>query len=239
MIVIGQVAWLFLPEFTKRPRREIGGRTVCHFARDLPAEPRSVRLVVFAGWSRTQESDWMPFIIAAAIAALIWVWAFSVSHSKSAATFAWAAVCLSAPFVLNSRNLLPAALVDLFNTIRNLRAASLTALASGAPGLLFDQEFGIFPYAPVLLLGFRRALWNDSRPSPSRVFSRFDCRNGRAHCACRIAQPLVERSMMPGRTMLLAATPVGPTYRVALRARARAPAAPGRIAATGVGECPG
>ena len=146
----------------------------------------------------------MPFIIAAAIAALIWVWAFAVSHSKAAATFAWAAVCLSAPFVLNSRNLLPAAFVDLFNTIRNLPAASLTALASGAPGLLFDQEFGIFAYAPVLLLGFV-GLAGMVLDRSLRVFSAGLIVGAIVLIALAGSlNPWWSDSMMPGRTVLLA-----------------------------------
>jgi hypothetical protein len=62
-------------------------------------------------------------------------------------------VALSAPFVLNVRAL-PATFIDVFNSIRGLPSATLTAAPVGGLGVLFDQEYGIMAYAPVLLLAF-------------------------------------------------------------------------------------
>jgi hypothetical protein len=153
VIVLGQIAWLFVPHVIKR----YGVKTPPGpFATSVMLAVISFAVYAWPSWHSIgmRVTDWPPLIIAAAIAALIWIWSFAVSQSRAAATFAWAAVCLSAPFVLNSRVLLPAPLLDLFNTIRHLPSASMMALVSGAPGLLFDQEFGIVTHAPVLLLGF-------------------------------------------------------------------------------------
>jgi hypothetical protein len=210
VIVLGQVAWLFLPEFTKRRGVKL---ILGPFAASVVIAVMSlgVYALSLSRISGAQGTDWPPLVIAAAIAALVWVWSFAVSHSKAAATFGWAAVCLTAPFVLNSRNLLPATLVDVFNTIRNLPSASLRALGSGAPGLLFDQEFGIFAYAPVLLLGLV-GLVGMGRDRSTRVFS-----GGLiAGVIVLIAlagslDPWWSDSMMPGRTLLLALPLLAPS----------------------------
>ena len=105
--------------------------------------------------------------------------------------------------MLNSRHLLPAPFVDLYNTIRNLPAASLGALLSGAPGLLFDQEFGIFAYSPVLLLGMV-GLAGMARDRSLRALSAglilgIILLIGLASSL----DPWWSESMMPGRTLLL------------------------------------
>ena len=116
----------------------------------------SLCVYVWAFSRMSGVSDALPvrLMAAAAVAAMVWLSAFGVTHSKGAATFAWAAVCLSAPFLLNSQYFVPGAFVDVFYTLGSLRTARLGSLAAGAPGVLFDQEFGLFAYAPVLLLGF-------------------------------------------------------------------------------------
>ena len=54
VIVLGQVAWLFLPEFTKRRGVKSTVGPFADFARDLRAEPCSVRVVVLAACSHPQ-----------------------------------------------------------------------------------------------------------------------------------------------------------------------------------------
>lgn len=77
----------------------------------------------------------------------------SLSPSSAAWAFGVASVVLSAPFVLNALQL-PSAFVDLFRTIQHLPSASWSLVPAGSLGALFDQEYGVFPYAPVLLLAF-------------------------------------------------------------------------------------
>lgn len=187
---------------------------------------------------------WLLMLLAAGTAALLWRWALALSRSAWAATFAWAAVCLSAPFVLNSFTVYPeipaafcvmlaagtfvpagsgfetrmsrarlwtaaiavAALPWLSTKYAGIAVVlagtlawhhrrsvtkvgvvlgvlavslggwltffyliwgsplpsapygpdsqtSLLTFASGGPGLLFDQEYGVCAYAPVLILG--------------------------------------------------------------------------------------
>ena len=217
---------------------------------------------------------WMLILLAAGTAALLWRWMLVLLGSAAAATFAWAAVCLTAPFVFNSFTVypeMPAALcvvlavgiirfgptqttadpsqaskarptdgrtllgppsvslirlgvsalalaalpwlstkyvalaVVLAGTLawRSRRSAhavvvlgtlavslagwltffyaiwgsplptapygpdrqtSLLTFASGGPGLLFDQEYGIFAYAPVLIFGLigLAGMWRES-----------------------------------------------------------------------------
>jgi hypothetical protein len=210
VIVLGQVATLV--GLAKAPGLAAAGRFVeGPFAASVAIALVSLG-VYFWSLSRLSEAEaanWPPLIVAAAIAALIWVWSLVVSASKAAATFAWAAVCLTAPFVLNSQALLPAAVVDLYGLIRGLRAASLRALASGGPGLLVDQEFGILVYAPVLLVGF-----------VGLVAMGFD-RSRRTLSAALIAGVLILIALagshdpwwsesMPGRTLLLLLPLLGP-----------------------------
>ena len=78
----------------------------------------------------------------------------AASRSRTASQeFACAAVFLSAPFVMDLPAV-PGLFAELFNTIRQLPSAQWSTVQAGSPGTLFDQEFGIFSYAPVLLLGF-------------------------------------------------------------------------------------
>ena len=76
-----------------------------------------------------------------------------ISRSKTAALFGIVSVALSTPFVLNVRAF-PSMLADVFSSIRRLPSATPSALPAGSLGVLFDQEYGIMAYAPVLLLAF-------------------------------------------------------------------------------------
>ncbi len=59
----------------------------------------------------------------------------------------------SAPFVLNALRL-PTAFVDLFQTVQHLPSANWSLMPTGSLGVLFDQEYGVLPFAPVLILAF-------------------------------------------------------------------------------------
>ena len=77
-------------------------------------------------------------------------------------------------------------------------------MPAGSLGVLFDQEYGIVAYAPVLLLGFvgLAGMLRDSIASTAR-----DRVEPRRHC-CLIALPAIvdpwwSKSMMPGRPVFL------------------------------------
>ncbi len=125
-----------------------------------------------------------------------------VGRGKGSVLFAIVAVALSAPFVLNVREV-PSAIVDLVNAVRGLPPATLSTVPAGSLGVLFDQEYGIFAYAPVLLLGFiglGGMLRDRSRRGLAIALS--------AAVVLLIALPATvdpwwTRSMMPGRPVLL------------------------------------
>ncbi len=99
---------------------------------------------------------------------------------------------------------MPGSLVDLGATLRQFRPGNLAAIATGVPGVLVDQEFGVFPYSPVLLLGFVAL--------PLLAMERAHRRLGVALIAGTTAllvlaaslNPWWSDSMMPGKTLLLA-----------------------------------
>ena len=75
------------------------------------------------------------------------------SRARAGLVFACTAVFLSTPFVFNVRAL-PTAFGDIQRIVRDLPSARWSAVPSASAAVLFDQEFGILPYAPVLVLGF-------------------------------------------------------------------------------------
>jgi hypothetical protein len=108
-------------------------------------------------------ADWIPalrllagpgrlIIWMVVVGQVIWMLLPGVETSRAAAIFGIASVASSAPFVLNVQNL-PTTFVDLFRTVRHLPSASWSLLPAGSLGVLFDQEYGILVFAPVLLLG--------------------------------------------------------------------------------------
>ena len=109
-------------------------------------------------------ADWIPavrllagpgrFLIwVVVLGQVLWILLPQFSPSKAATIFAVAAVACSAPFGLNLGRI-PTALVDLFQTVRHLPSANWSMVPAGSLGVLFDQEFGIVAFAPVLLLAF-------------------------------------------------------------------------------------
>jgi hypothetical protein len=125
-----------------------------------------------------------------------------VSRSAGATLFGILSVALSAPFVLNVRAI-PAMFIDAFNTIRALPSAAASSIPAGTLGVLFDQEYGIVAYAPVLLLGFI-GLFGMARQKSHRWL-------GLALTAATVGlillpatvDPWWSRSMLPGRPVFL------------------------------------
>ena len=76
-----------------------------------------------------------------------------LDETKASVVFACTAVFLSAPFVFNARALTQA-FGDLLENARHLPSADLSAVPAASLAVLFDQEFGLLPSAPVLALAF-------------------------------------------------------------------------------------
>ncbi len=76
-----------------------------------------------------------------------------LDETKASVVFACTAVFLSAPFVFNARALTQA-FGDLLENARHLPTADLSAVPAASLAFLFDQEFGVLPSAPVLVLAF-------------------------------------------------------------------------------------
>ncbi|HKY22622.1 MAG TPA: hypothetical protein VJM31_15525 [Vicinamibacterales bacterium] len=116
--------------------------------------------------------------------------------------FACAAVFLSAPFVLNAR-VFPHAFAELVGRVRELPSARLSTWRAGTLGVVFDQEFGITLYAPVLLLAFV-GLAGMVRERWRRPLGALLVLASVALLALPGAvDPWWHRSMMPGRPVLL------------------------------------
>ena len=186
----------------------------------LPLFALTLLIVPYLPWL----ADWMPALrlLAGPGKILVWVvvigqvlWIFLpqltrqtgarepiVSRSAGATLFGIVAVALSAPFVLNVRHL-PMAFVDIFRTVQQLPSAAWSLLPIGILGLLFDQEYGIFLFAPVLLLAFVGLAGMLREPSHRRV----------AIPLCLAAVVLIflpatlnpwwSKSAMPGQTLTL------------------------------------
>ena len=126
----------------------------------LPLFGLSLLILPYLPWL----ADWFPalrllagpgrFIVwVIVVGQVLWILLPQISPSKAASAFALVSVAFSAPFVLTVLHL-PMAFVDLFRTVGQLPSATLSAVPRGSLGVLFDQEYGIFGYAPVLALGF-------------------------------------------------------------------------------------
>jgi hypothetical protein len=154
--------------------------------------------------------DWLPalrllagpgriVIWAVVVGQVVWLLSPRLDGAMSALVFAGASVFLSAPFVMNVRAT-PEAVTDLVNTIRHLPSTSWSAVPAGSLGALFDQEYGILAYAPVLVLAFvGLAGMIRERPRIALPLA--------AAIACLVllpgtVDPWWSRSMLPGRPSL-------------------------------------
>jgi hypothetical protein len=125
-----------------------------------------------------------------------------ISASNGAALFGIVSVALSAPFVLNVRAL-PSTFTDMFSSVTRLASTAPSTLPAGSLGVLFDQEYGILAYAPVLLLALL-GLVGMLRQRPHR-------RLGMVLTAASLVliavpasvDPWWSKSMMPGRPVFL------------------------------------
>lgn len=126
-----------------------------------------------------------------------------VSTGMGAVLFGLAAVCLSAPFVLNARHLIPGAFVDLWLAFAQAPSATPAGVLSGALGLLFDQEYGLIAYAPVLLLAFAGLAMMLREPSHRRLALLLSAASVALVAIHALPDPWWRRSAMPGQQLAL------------------------------------
>jgi hypothetical protein len=125
-----------------------------------------------------------------------------INRANAAALFGVMSVALSAPFVLNVRSAM-ATFSDLVNTIGRLPESTLSAVPAGALGVLFDQEYGVVAYAPVLLLGFIGLAGMLRDPSRRWVGAGLTVTALALILLPATVDPWWSRSMMPGRPVFL------------------------------------
>lgn len=151
-----------------------------------------------------------------------------ISRSTGATLFGILSITLSAPFVLNVRAI-PATFTDAFNTIRRLPSATVSSIPAGSLGVLFDQEYGVVAYAPVLLLGFIGLVGMARGQAHRRLALVLTGAMIGFILLPATVDPWWSRSMMPGRPVLLVlpllAVPIAWLYaRLDTNSRARASA---------------
>jgi hypothetical protein len=143
----------------------------------LPLFALSLLFLPYLPWI----ADWVPalrllagpgrFLIwGIVVGQVLWMLLPRLQPSTAAALFGIAAVTSSAPFVLNVRHL-PAAVVNLFRSVGRLPSATWSQVPTGSLGVLFDQEYGVFVFAPVLLLAMigLGGMWRDRSSRPLAV----------------------------------------------------------------------
>ena len=152
--------------------------------------------------TRSGDMSWAALLAGGTVAAAIWGTAFVLVRSTLAATFAWAAICLTVPFVLNGLNL-GAGVLDSLTSIRHVVRADVRGLMVSVPALLFDQEFGIFPFAPVLMLspiGVALMMWDRATRRAGIVIASAALI---VVALAGLADPWWHRTTMPGGRILL------------------------------------
>jgi hypothetical protein len=186
----------------------------------LPLFALSLLVIPYLPWI----ADWIPAlrIFAGPGRILIWIlvighvlWIFVallagrnavharlLSPSRAAVLFGIVSVALSAPFILNVRAF-PATFTDAFNSIRALPSAALAAAPSGSLGVLFDQEYGIIAYAPVLLLAFVGIAGMLRSPSHRTLAIVLAAASLVLIALPASVDPWWSKSMMPGRPVFL------------------------------------
>ena len=126
----------------------------------LPLFTLALLLLPYLPWL----ADWIPalrllagpgrfFIWVVVLGQVMWMLLPHVSPSRAGAVFGVASVAVSAPFLLNISHF-PIAFISVFETLRRLPGTDWSSVPAGSLGVLFDQEYGLIPFAPVLLLGF-------------------------------------------------------------------------------------
>ena len=186
----------------------------------LPLFALALLIVPYLPWL----ADWIPALrlLAGPGRILIWVivlgqvlWIFLptltrqtgahgpiVSRSSGATLFGIVAVALSAPFVLNVRHF-ATAFVDIFRTVQQLPAAAWSRLPMGTLGLLFDQEYGVFVFAPVLFLAFVGLASMVREPSQRRVAIPLCLASAFLVLLPATLNPWWSKSAMPGQALTL------------------------------------
>ena len=118
---------------------------------------------------------------------------------------------------------------DLFHTVGRLPQATLSTVPAGALGMLFDQEYGIAAYAPVLLLGFVGLAGMLRDPSRRWLGAGLSAAALALILLPATVDPWWSKSMMPGRPVFLLLPVLG--VPIAWLYERLAPGSPGRAGA--------
>ncbi len=186
----------------------------------LPLFALSLLILPFLPWL----ADWLPALrlLAGPGQIIVWIvvvgqvlWLFLprlasrigvrspvIGRSSGAVLFGVVSVALSAPFVLNVRAA-PNTFADLFHTVGQLPHATWSTVPAGALGMLFDQEYGIAAYAPVLLLGFIGLAGMLRDPSRRWLGAGLSAAALTLILLPATVDPWWSKSMMPGRPVFL------------------------------------
>ena len=212
----------------------------------LPLFALSLLILPFLPWL----ADWLPALrlLAGPGRIIVWIvvvgqvlWIFLprlasrigvrspvISRSNGAVLFGVVSVALSAPFVLNVRAA-PNTFADLFHTVGRLPQVTWSTVPAGALGMLFDQEYGIAAYAPVLLLGFVGLAGMLRDPSRRWLGAGLSAAALALILLPATVDPWWSKSMMPGRPVFLLLPVLG--VPIAWLYERLAPGSPGRAGA--------
>jgi hypothetical protein len=146
----------------------------------------AIAVRIASGFAPLEPRDYAALLAGAVAAAVTWKFVVERTNAAGAATFAWAAVAFTAPFLFSAgvdRQMIASLIIVLgfalipdapsgprrlarwafvaaacallsLLTFRNASSSEASPLnvMRGAPGLLFDQQYGLLAYAPVYIL---------------------------------------------------------------------------------------
>ena len=175
----------------------------------LPLFAVGLLLLPYLPW----VADWLPALRLLAGPGRFVIWVIVIGQvilillprlgpSRAGWIFGIASVLFSAPFVLNALRL-PTAFVDLFQTVQHLPSTNWSLVPTGILGLLFDQEYGVLPFAPVLIMAFiglSGMLLDTSRRALATAFTIVTLL---LICLPATLDPWWSKSAMPGEQLLL------------------------------------
>jgi len=125
-----------------------------------------------------------------------------IGTTKSAAVFACLSVFLSAPFLFNLRAL-PDVFREFVGAIRHFPASRFSDVPASVLAVLFDQEFGMLVYAPVLVLGFIGLVVMMRTPATRTVSFLLMLVSCGVIVVAASADPWWRRGFAPGRPLML------------------------------------
>ena len=190
VVVLGQVVWLMAHRRAVTSGRLSSVVSVLVIFFGMPCD------VCVHGIARVSPRSGMPWPAiagAAAVAALTWWWAAVLTRSKPAATFGWASIFLSVPFVLNSGEFLPDGFTDGLVAVRHLPSAKSSGARVGCSGRTFRSGVWHLPVRARSAGGGRRTRGHDARPIGEAAGHRFERCGARIPRPRRQCGPLVER----------------------------------------------